>query len=90
MRLSPALLFEMAYMLREGLNREIVALEQKNPRVRADDKQVVSCSLMAFADRAMCIAQWDFLYDKKIIMKHLSGVQEESLMDFSVFRLGSS
>lgn len=39
---------------------------------------------MAFSDMGMGIAQWDFLYNKKIIMKHLGGVQKESLIDFSM------
>lgn len=43
---------------------------------------------MAFSDMGMCIAQWDFLYDESVIMKHLSGVQKESLMDFSMCFLG--
>lgn len=59
-------------------------LEQKNTRVRADDKQVISCSLMGFSDMGMCIAQWDFLYDKK----HLNGLQKESLTDFCMCFLG--
>lgn len=37
---------------------------------------------MAVTDMGMYMAQWDFLDDRKNILKYLSGIQTESLTGF--------
>lgn len=43
---------------------------------------------MAVTHMGMYMAQWDFLDDRKNILKHLSGIQTESLVGFSCMFFG--